>query len=68
MEKVIPKEKLEKVCKIGQGHETCAFIVGVGKEGFICAKGNPSLEANIRKRLAKGTMNAQGDNCDGCCN
>ena len=65
MKKRISGDKLQNVCKMRCGAETCAFITFAAGEGFTCAKGDASLEAIIRQKLAEGSMNAQGDNCDG---
>lgn len=56
------KLHVEQVCKPGQGAATCAFL-GLHK-GWCCAKGS-WVEGMVRDRLAKGTMNAKGDNCQG---
>ena len=61
--KQLTEQTLKEVCKLGHGVKCCAFIC-CGPDGFECLKGT-SLEAAIRQRLAAGTMNAQGDNCDG---
>jgi len=53
---------VKEVCKLGQGGTTCAFIMMGGD--VQCAKGT-GIEDSIRERLAQGTMNAKGDNCDG---
>jgi len=59
-DKLISKEQLYKVCKPGQGANTCRYIV-VGAEGFECAK-HTSLRGTIDKRT---DMHAKGDNCIG---
>lgn len=58
----IADEKLKSVCLLGQGDKTCAFVT-CGADGFECAKGT-FVESIIRRRLAEGTMRAQGDNCN----
>jgi hypothetical protein len=60
---MIPMEYVIETCKIGQGTDCCAFLMG-GPSGMECAKGT-SVEHTIRGRLQAGTMNARGDNCDG---
>lgn len=59
------KEHIEKICKPGSKEgKTCRFLVVEPLKGFRCAKAS-----NIRKALddkvAKGEMNAKGDNCEG---
>ena len=61
----IESDKLQNVCKIGCGAETCAYITVAPGKGFTCAKADPYLEAQIRSRLQAGTMQAKGDNCSG---
>ncbi len=55
-------EYIKEMCKAGQ-EGCCAFLVA-GSEGFECAKGT-GLQQLIDLRLAEGTMNATGDNCNG---
>jgi hypothetical protein len=62
-EEKMDKDYAKETCKIGQGEECCAFLV-MGTGGFECAKGT-SLHNAINLRLAEGTMNAKGDNCEG---
>ena len=56
-------EHVVKVCKLGQGKETCSFLF-TSPRGFECAKGTV-MEAMIRGRRQAKTMNAPGDNCEG---
>jgi hypothetical protein len=56
-------EHIKNVCKIGQGHDCCRYLA-VGTEGFECLKGT-ELAILLNSRVAKGTMTAQGDNCEG---
>lgn len=56
------KEHVKEICKLGKGEECCAYFV-MGP-GFMCAKGT-TLAYTIELRLAAGTMNAKGDNCQG---
>ena len=63
--KRISEEKLRDVCKLGCGKETCAFLAYNSQDGFSCAKRDSVLYATIREMLEKGTIRAQGDNCDG---
>ena len=61
---MIPDDYVKETCKIGQGEETCAFLM-MGAEGFECAKDNEPVRMIVQIRLDAGTMSAQGDNCDG---
>ena len=63
------QQKLETVCKPGQGAEACSYLIfsggGGGYKGFGCAKREPWLKEIIDDRRASGTMQAMGDNCEG---
>ncbi|NKK88739.1 hypothetical protein GFL80_31825 [Rhizobium leguminosarum bv. viciae] len=61
---VIPADRIEAVCKIGQGAACCRFMVG-GARGIECAKHDPELFEQINRRVAFGSFSAQGDNCEG---
>jgi len=58
----ISDEHRINVCKLGT-QNCCAYIL-LSVNGFECAK-NSRLKLAIDLRLAEGTMNATGDNCDG---
>jgi len=60
---LLTQEHIDKVCCLGLGAETCAFLA-CGGEGWCCTK-NTDLETAIRIRIAAGTMVSKGDNCDG---
>lgn len=53
---------VKDVCKIGQGHDCCRYLV-MGTKGFECAKLQLSLRHTIDGRVHK--MSAQADNCEG---
>ena len=58
-------EHVGKVCRIGQGHECCRYLM-MGTKGFECAKvAGIGVKALLDKRVAEETMTARGDNCDG---
>lgn len=63
MTKILDKSHAKEICKLGKGDECCAYLV-MGRGGFECAKGT-GMEKFIELRLAEGTMNAKGDNCQG---
>lgn len=51
------------VCKIGQGHDCCRYLVMV-PNGWSCAK-HTELRAYLDQRVATKNMVARGDNCIG---
>jgi len=57
------KPHVKTICKIGQGHECCRYLV-MGASGFECAK-LTSLRRNLDLRVFNKTIHARGDNCDG---
>ncbi len=58
-------EHVGKVCRIGQGHECCRYLM-MGTKGFECAKvAEIGVKALLDQRVAEETMTARGDNCDG---
>ena len=57
----ILNEKLRNVCRIGQGHDCCRYLIASGR-GLECAKLTP-LKTMLDSR--GDTMTAQGDNCEG---
>jgi hypothetical protein len=57
-------EKLDKVCKIGQGKDCCRYL-GAGADGITCLKKNIRLKGILDGKVAEGKMTAQGDNCEG---
>lgn len=56
-------EHVKNVCKIGQGHDCCRYLV-MGAQGFECTKGT-SLQVVLDARVYNNTITAQGDNCEG---
>ena len=57
----LSKERLETVCKIGEGENCCRYIV-LGVEGFCCAK-NTDFKDIIDSSI--GHMTAKACNCEG---
>ena len=53
---------VSNVCQPGTA-QCCAYLT-MGNKGWECAKLTP-LRFTIELRLAEGTINATGDNCDG---
>jgi len=62
---LLSDKHLRSICKIGKGKKTCRYL-GVGRDGFECLKGQVAIALHIDARVEEGTMNAEGDNCDGC--
>lgn len=58
---IIPPDHVTDVCKIGQGHDCCRYLV-VGPGGFECAK-LTSMKLTLDAR--GDSMTARGDNCPG---
>jgi hypothetical protein len=64
--RVVPEEHKEEFCLPGHGPATCAYLAMSGpKMDWVCGKGMPAVRDAITVRLLQGTMNAQGDNCEG---
>ena len=61
--KRISADKVKTVCKVGQGAECCRYLV-CGSKGFECVKGTDTGKF-LDSRVAKGTITAKGDNCEG---
>lgn len=61
--RLIPKDHLEKVCRLGQGAATCCLVVA-GRRGFQCMKGT-NLEPILKQRAVAGEMTARRVNCGG---
>lgn len=59
----LPKEHLFSVCKPGQGAECCRYLLA-GAGGIECGKYS-QFKSLLDERVSKGTMVAQGDNCEG---
>jgi len=56
-------EHVKQVCKIGQGHQCCRYLV-MGARGFECAK-HTELAVLLDTRVMAETITARGDNCEG---
>ncbi len=59
----LPQEHFYNVCKPGQGHDCCRYVVA-GAKGIECAK-HTSLRDILDRRASAGEMVARADNCDG---
>ena len=57
----IPDEMLKNTCKVGQGKDSCRYILGTPR-GFECGK-HTALKETIDESVDK--MSAKGDNCKG---
>lgn len=60
----ITYEEMFGICKAGQGLVCCRYI-GADAEGTACLKHDEDFRLAIDARVAKGTMIATGDNCEG---
>lgn len=58
---VLDMEHVKDVCKIGQGHNCCRYLI-CGANGFQCEKLGP-LKGVIDRKVQY--MSAQSDNCEG---
>jgi len=56
---ILSKEQLTK-CKIGQGKNTCAFIIA-SPDGIECARLDMTINQILFKRIDAGTMTAKGE-------
>ena len=63
MNRLIPSEHVQIVCKLGQGHDCCRYLM-LGPEGFECGK-HGEFSKYFDQQVAGGKMVARGDNCDG---
>jgi len=59
----IPDEHFYNVCKPGQGHECCRYVVA-SSAGIECAK-HSSFRTLLDKRVLDENIVARGDNCEG---
>lgn len=57
-------EHIKNVCKIGQGHDCCRYLI-CGVDGFQCEKLG-ALKEVIDSKVQY--MSAQSDNCEGVSN
>jgi len=62
----LPDEHFKNVCKPGQGHDCCRYVVASGS-GIECAK-HSSLRKILDERVIAEEMVARGDNCAGVIN
>jgi len=56
-------EHVKTVCKIGQGHDCCRYLV-MGMQGFECAK-HSAMASHLDMRVAQESITARGNNCEG---
>ena len=61
---VLPtREEIDTECKIGQGKDTCIFLV-VGGDGFECHAFNRMPIMSLIERARRGETNAQREGCE----
>lgn len=63
MDLSIEMAQVKDICKIGQRHDCCRYLVVSGK-GFECMK-HTELKVILDNRVKSQSMTARGDNCDG---
>jgi hypothetical protein len=61
---MLTNEFVKDVCKIGQGHKTCRYLVRKPQE-WMCCKLIEGAKKYFDGRVSRGTMYAVGDNCGG---
>jgi hypothetical protein len=59
-----PPTHLLTVCKIGQGHECCRYVL-MSADGWMCGKVDPASRKLLDDPIRRARFTAQGDNCDG---
>ena len=62
MEHIVDDIMVTEVCKLGQGADTCRFLIRGAT--WECAK-LTSMRVTIDARVAEGSFTAIGDNCNG---
>jgi hypothetical protein len=62
MSTIISEDHIKDSCKLGTA-ECCAYLV-MSPKGWRCAK-DTAMRFQIELRLAEGSINATGDNCEG---
>ena len=56
-------EEVKRLCKIGEGAETCILLL-VGPDGFECHAKNKMLIWSLIERARRGETNAQREGCE----
>jgi hypothetical protein len=64
---LLTDEHVNTVCLPGKGMRTCRYLTVISR-GWQCAKLMPDLADVINERVARETMVARGDNCEGRAN
>ena len=59
----VTDEESKTLCLIGQQERCCRYLTP-DRKGFQCAK-HTGLGVLLDDRVAKGTITARGDNCEG---
>jgi len=60
----ISNDQMRDVCLVAQAERTCRYIMIVGENGFVCAKGTKM--GDVFDDLAKkNKMTAKSNNCEG---
>lgn len=64
--RVISNDTLKSTCRIGDGHNTCRYIMR-NEDDYVCVK-NSIVQLSIDGKVEEGGMIAKGDNCSGLVN
>jgi hypothetical protein len=56
--------RVKNICKIGQGHDRCRYLV-MATKGFECGKINPAMRKVLDDDAQRASFASQGDNCEG---
>ena len=64
--RIINKDTLKNICRIGEGHDTCRYIMR-NQDNYVCVK-NSIVQVSIDETVEKDGMVARGNNCKGLIN
>jgi len=64
--RAIKERTLKNVCRIGEGKDTCRYIMR-NQEDYVCVK-NSIIQLTIDETVEKQGMVAKGNNCPGLIN
>lgn len=64
----LTERHVDGVCLAGRGQAACKYLGHHPDHGHVCMKVHPGFKAaraKAEKLAASGTLEAQGDNCEG---